>query len=134
MARARRTWSPGSGVQANCQRTQAGYYAYTGDATARVAQLESTLTRIGWGGFTFSPGRPATAGQPATPAVLQAGYVASQTAPAGKAGLIISWLSPAQTRAVRRQQVRPGSLVAAGGLTDQIGFGWKCHHRKSPKT
>ena len=85
----------------NCQRSQAGYYAYPGDGTGRVAQLESTLTRIGWGGFTFTPGTAATAGQPATPAVLQAGYVASQTAPAGKAGLIISWLSPAQTRAPR---------------------------------
>ena len=35
--------------------------------------------------------------------MLQAGYVASQTqaGPAGKVGLIISWLSPAQARAVR---------------------------------
>lgn len=85
----------------SCHRTQAGYYACTGAGAARVGQLESTLTRIGWAGFTFTPGTAATAGQPATPAVLQAGYVASQTAPAGKAGLIISWLSLAQTRAVR---------------------------------
>ena len=88
----------------SCQRTQAAYYAYTGDGAARVAQLEGTLTRIGWGGFTFTAGtagRVGTTGQPATPAVLQAGYVASQIPPAGKAGLIISWLSPAQTRAVR---------------------------------
>jgi hypothetical protein len=51
----------------------------------------------------FTPGAAAAAGQPAVPAVLQAGYVASQTqaGPAGKAGLIISWLSPAQTRAAR---------------------------------
>lgn len=89
------SWSLG------CQRTQAGYYGYTGDRAARVSQLERTLTALGWAGFVFTPGTAAAAGQPATPAVLQAGYVASQTAPAGKAGLIISWLSPAQTRAVR---------------------------------
>jgi hypothetical protein len=46
----------------------------------------------------FTPGT-AAGGQSAVPAVLQAGYVASQTAPAGKVGLIVSWLSPAQTRA-----------------------------------
>jgi hypothetical protein len=102
----------------SCQRAQAGYYAYRGDGAARVAQLERTLTRIGWGGFTFTPGLAATAGQPATPAVLQAGYIASQTAPAGKAGLIISWLSPAQTRAVRGYVRLP--VVRATAYVDPI--------------
>ncbi len=85
----------------SCQRTQAGYYAYAGDARSPVTQLERALTGFGWAGFVFTPGTAAAGGQRAVPALLQAGYVASQSqaGPAGKAGLIISWLSPAQTRA-----------------------------------
>jgi hypothetical protein len=84
----------------SCQRSQAGYYVDAGGGGSRVNQLERTLAGLGWGGFVFTPGTAAAGGQPA---VLQAGYVAAQTqaGPAGKVGLIISWLSPAQTRAVR---------------------------------
>jgi hypothetical protein len=86
----------------SCQRNQAGYYADTTGGGSRVSQLERTLTGLGWAGFVFTPETTA-GGQPAVPAVLQAGYVASQAqaGPAGKVGLIISWLSPAQARAVR---------------------------------
>jgi hypothetical protein len=86
----------------SCQRSQAAYYAYTAGGRPRVSQLERTLAGLGWAGFVFTPGT-AAGGQPAAPAVLQAGYVAAQTqaGPAGKVGLIISWLSPAQARAVR---------------------------------
>lgn len=86
----------------SCQRSQAGYFAYAAGGGPRVTQLERALTGLGWAGFVFTPGT-AAGGQRPVPAVLQAGYVASQTqaGPAGKAGLIISWLSPAQTRAVR---------------------------------
>lgn len=87
----------------SCQRGQAGYYAYAAGGRSRVTQLERALAGLGWAGFVFTPGTAAGGGQRAVPAVLQAGYVASQTqaGPAGKAGLIISWLSPAQTQAVR---------------------------------
>jgi hypothetical protein len=84
---------------ASCQRTQAGYYAYAGAAGARVSELQRALAGLGWAGFTFTPAKAAAGGQPATPGVLQAGYVASQNAPAGKVGLIVRWLSGAQTRA-----------------------------------
>jgi hypothetical protein len=86
----------------SCQRSQAGYYAYAAGGGSRVTQLERALAGLGWAGFVFTPGAAAS-GQRAVPAVLQAGYVASQTqaGPAGKVGLIISWLSPAQTRAPR---------------------------------
>jgi hypothetical protein len=85
----------------SCQRTQDGYYAYAGGSgRSRVSDLERALAGLGWAGFTFTPAAAAAGGQPATPGVLQAGYVASQAGPAGKVGLVVSWLSPAQVRAV----------------------------------
>jgi hypothetical protein len=85
-----------------CQRTQDGYYAYAGSGgRSPVSDLERALAGLGWAGFTFTPAGAAGGGQAATPGVLQAGYVASQAGPAGKVGLIVSWLSPAQARSVR---------------------------------
>jgi hypothetical protein len=82
-----------------CQRVQDSYYAFAGGGT-RLPDLERTLGRMGWAGFTFTPGAAAAGGQPATPAVLEAGYN-TQPGPAGKAGLRVSWLGPAQTHALR---------------------------------
>jgi hypothetical protein len=83
-----------TGWDFECQRDQVSYFAFAGDGT-RAAELERALTRMGWGGISFTPARTFP-GQPALSAMLTAAYPPPGLA--GNTGMRITWFNPAQRR------------------------------------
>lgn len=71
-----------------CSRMQTCYYAYAGSASAtgRVGALERVLADAGWRGVTV------------TQRALAADYTIQASAP--KAGLLVTWISPATSPAI----------------------------------
>jgi hypothetical protein len=77
----------GASYQFSCSRTDARYYAYSGQPGVRIQQLRQVLGQLGWASFSLKPSTAAPSLLPVTSADLE-----SLSGPfVGKVGLQFSW-------------------------------------------